>query len=151
MKNLKLQKRLAAEMMKCSPNRVHFNPERTSDVKEAITKADIRGMIKQGVITEKKIKGISRVRARKIKVQKRKGRQRGSGSRKGKFTARAKPKTVWMNAVRAQRKFLKELKDKDLLTPGSFWDLYRKSKGGFFRSVRHIKLFIKEKGMVKAK
>jgi len=46
---------------------------------------------------------------------------------------------------------LKELKDKDLLIPGSFWNLYRKSKGGFFRSVRHIKLFIKEKGMVKAK
>ncbi|MBW3001791.1 50S ribosomal protein L19e [Candidatus Woesearchaeota archaeon] len=151
MKKLKLQKRLAAEMLKCSPNRVHFVPERLSDIKEAITKADIRGLIKQGVIKERPVIGISRVRARKIKLQKRKGRQKGSGSRKGKFSARAKPKDVWMNAVRAQRKFLKELKDKDLLTPGSFWDLYRKSKGGFFRSVRHIKLFIKEKGMVKEK
>jgi large subunit ribosomal protein L19e len=151
MKHLRLQKRLASEVLKCSPHRVRFNPERTSDIREAITKADIRGLIKLGVISEKKIKGISKVRARKIKVQKRKGRQRGSGSRKGKFTARSKPKEVWMNAVRAQRKFLKELKDKDLLTPGSFWELYNKSKGGFFRSVRHIKLFIKEKGMVKSK
>ncbi len=151
MKQLKLQKRLASEIMKCSVKRVYFNPERTSDIKEAITKADIRGLVKLGVIKEKKVKGVSRVRARKIQLQKRKGRQKGSGSRKGKFTARAKPKSVWMNAVRAQRKFLKELKDKDLLTPGSFWELYRKSKGGFFRSVRHIKLFIKEKGMVKAK
>ncbi len=151
MKQLKLQKRLASEMMKCSAKRVYFDPERTSDIKEAITKADIKGLVKLGVIKEKKVKGVSRVRARKIQLQKRKGRRRGSGSRKGKFTARARPKSVWMNAVRAQRKFLKELKDKDLLTPGSFWDLYRKSKGGFFRSVRHIKLFIKEKGMVKAK
>ena len=151
MKQLKLQKRLASEVMKCSTKRVRFDPERTSDVKEAITKADIRGLVKLGVIKEKRVTGVSRVRARKIQIQKRKGRQKGSGSRKGKFTARAKPKSVWMNAVRAQRKFLKELKDKDLLIPGSFWNLYRKSKGGFFRSVRHIKLFIKEKGMVKAK
>lgn len=151
MKHLRLQKRLAADVMNCSPNRVHFEPDRTSDIREAITKADIRGLVKQGVISEKKIKGTSRVRARKIQVQKRKGRQRGSGSRKGKFTARAKPKEVWMSTVRAQRKFLKELKDKGLITSRSFWELYNKSKGGFFRSVRHIKLFIKEKGMVKSK
>ena len=72
-------------------------------------------------------------------------------SRKGKFSARANPKLVWMRSVRAQRKFLKELKDKDLLITGCFWELYRKSKGGFFRSIRHIKLFIKEKGLVKEK
>ncbi|MBD3304690.1 50S ribosomal protein L19e [Candidatus Woesearchaeota archaeon] len=151
MKHLRLQKRLASEVLECSPHRVHFDPERTSDIREAITKADIRGLVKLGVIGEKKIKGISRVRARKIKVQKRKGRQRGSGSRKGKFTARAKPKEVWMNTVRAQRKFLKELKSKGLLTSANCGALYKKSKGGFFRSVRHIKLFIKEKGMVKSK
>jgi len=151
MKHLRLQKRLASEVLKCSQHRVYLNPERTSDIQEAITKTDIRGLIKQGVIAEKKIKGTSRVRARKIQVQKRKGRQKGSGSRKGKFTARSKPKEVWMNTVRAQRKFLKELKDKDLLSSASFWELYKKSKGGFFRSVRHIKLFIKEKGMVKSK
>jgi large subunit ribosomal protein L19e len=148
---MKLQKRLAAEIMKCSPKRVQFNTDRTSDIKEAITKADIRSLVKQGIIVEKKVKGVSRVRARKIKQQKRKGRQKGGGSRKGKFSARAKPKQVWMNTVRAQRKFLQELKDKDLLVQGAFWALYRKSKGGFFRSIRHIKLFIKEKGLVKKK
>ncbi|MBW2973271.1 50S ribosomal protein L19e [Candidatus Woesearchaeota archaeon] len=148
---MKLQKRLASEILKCSPKRVQFKPDKTADVKEAITKADVRVLIKQGIIKEKPVKGIARTRARKIKLQKRKGRQRGSGSRKGKFTARAKPKMVWMRTVRAQRKFLKELKDKGLLAPGSFWELYKKSKGGFFRSVRHIKLFIKEKGMVKKK
>jgi large subunit ribosomal protein L19e len=151
MKQLKLQKRIASEVMKCAQKRVHFDPDKTSDVKEAITKADIRILVKQGVIKAKPVKGVSRVRARKIKVQKRKGRQKGSGSRKGKFTARAKPKRVWMNTVRAQRKFLKELKNKDLLVPGGFWDLYRKSKGGFFRSVRHIKIYMTEKGLVKKK
>lgn len=151
MKQLKLQKRIASEILKCSQKRVHFDPDKASDVKEAITKADIRGLIKQGIIKAKPVKGVSRVRSRKIKVQKRKGRQKGSGSRKGKFSARAKPKKVWMNTVRAQRKFLKDLKSKDLLVPGGFWDLYRKSKGGFFRSVRHIKIYMSEKGLVKKK
>lgn len=151
MKHLKLQKRLAADVLKCSRKRVKFDPDKSSDVQEAITKADIRGLVKLGIIKEKKVKGISKVRARKIQSQKQKGRRRGSGSRKGSFAARAKPKLVWMNAVRAQRKFLKELKDKEFITSASFWELYRKSKGGFFRSVRHIKLFIKEKGMVKSK
>ena len=148
---MKLQKRLAAEIMKCSQKKVQFDTDRLSDVKEAITKADVRAMIKQGAIKAKPVRGVSKVRAKKIKQQKRKGRQKGSGSRKGKFSARSDPKLVWMRTVRAQRKFLKELKDKDLLVPGSFWELYRKSKGGFFRSIRHIKLFIKEKGMVKTK
>lgn len=148
---MKLQKRIAADAMKCSQKRVHFDPDKLSEVKEAITKADIRSLIKQGIIKEKRIQGISNVRSKKIKDQKRKGRRKNSGSRKGKFSARSKPKRVWMNTVRAQRKFLKELKEKDLLIQGCFWDLYRKSKGGFFRSIRHIKLFIKEKGLVKEK
>ncbi|MBW2986700.1 50S ribosomal protein L19e [Candidatus Woesearchaeota archaeon] len=148
---MKLQKRIAADAMKCSQKRVHLDPDKLTEVKEAITKADVRVLIKQGVIKEKPVKGISKARSKKIKQQKRKGRQKSGGSRKGKFSARANPKLVWMRSVRAQRKFLKELKDKDLLITGCFWELYRKSKGGFFRSIRHIKLFIKEKGLVKEK
>lgn len=151
MKQLKLQKRIASGILKCSKKRVRLDPERLSDIKEAITKADVRGLIKQGIIKEKPIAGISKVRARKTQAQKRKGRQKGGGSRKGKFSARANPKKVWMNTVRAQRKFLKELKDKGLLVPGGFWELYHKSKGGFFRSVRHIKIYISEKELVKKK
>ena len=148
---MKLQKRIAADAMKCSKKRVKFDPDKLSEVKEAITKADIRILVKQGIIKEKPARGISQARVKKIKQQKRKGRQKNVGSRKGKFSARSNPKRVWMRSVRAQRRFLKELKDKDFLITGCFWELYRKSKGGFFRSIRHIKLFIKEKGLVKEK
>lgn len=148
---MNLQKRLAAKLLKCSPKRIVFDISKAPEIKEAITKFDIRGLIKKKIITKKQIKGTSKVRARKTKIQKRKGKRRGVGSRKGKASARAKPKRVWINTVRAQRKFLKNLKSKGLITSINFRKLYAKSKGGFFRSVSHLKLFINEQGLIKKK
>jgi large subunit ribosomal protein L19e len=148
---MNLQKRLAAKLLKCSPKRIVFDTSKATEIKESITKFDIRGLIKKKIITKKQIKGTSKVRARKTQIQKRKGRRKGLGSRKGKASARAKPKRVWINTVRAQRKFLKNLKSKGFITPADFRKLYAKSKGGFFRSVSHLKLFINEQGLIKKK
>ena len=68
---LKLQKRLAADVLGCSEKRVLFDQDRLEDIKEAITKLDIRSLIADGTIREKPIKGISRARARKTALQKR--------------------------------------------------------------------------------
>lgn len=141
---LKLQKRLAATVLNCSPKRVVFDPARLEDIKEAITKTDIRLLVGEGAIAERPEKGVSRVRANKRKRQKSKGLRRGEGSRKGKATARRPKKQAWMDGIRAQRKFLKYLKGNNLLKPGAFKELYVKSKGGFFRSIKHIKLHIHE-------
>jgi len=148
---MRLQKRLSAKMMKCSHQRVHFDTEKLSDIKEAITKADIRGLIKRKVITELRVQGIAQGRARKTRLQKKKGRQRGFGSRKGRATARDNPKKSWMNRIRAQRSFLKELKSKGLISLQDFHSLYLKAKGGFFRSVGHIKLYATEHDLFKKK
>ncbi|MBN2459411.1 50S ribosomal protein L19e [Candidatus Woesearchaeota archaeon] len=139
---LKLQKRLAANVMRCSPKRVAFDPARLEDIKEAITKTDIRLLVGEGAIREVPEKGVSRVRANKRLVQRRKGLRKGAGSRKGKSTARHARKDAWMSKVRAQRNFIKEIKP--ILKPGAFKELYKKSKGGFFRSVKHIKLYTAE-------
>ncbi len=141
---LKLQKRLAATVLNCSTKRVVFDPARLEDIKEAITKTDIRLLVGEGAIVERPEKGVSRVRANKRKRQKRKGLRKGEGSRKGKATARRPKKQAWMDGIRAQRKFLKYLKTNNLLKPGAFKELYVKSKGGFFRSIKHIKLHIHE-------
>jgi len=148
---MNLQKRLASKILKCSPKRIVFDTDKATEIKEAITKFDIRGLIQKKIITKKQIKGTSKVRARKIKIQKRKGKRRGVGSRKGKASARAKPKRVWINTVRAQRNFLKMLKSKKLISAADFRRLYAKSKGGFFRSVSHLKLFSNEQGLIKKK
>src|SRR3989344_4016006 len=91
----------------------------------------------------------SRFHARKRKEQKSYGKQKGFGSRKGKKTARLKPKRAWMNKIRLQRRFIKSLRDKDAITSAVYHELYMKSKGGFFRSLRHLKLHASEKGIVK--
>lgn len=142
--NLSLQKRLAATVLRCSQKRVIFDPTGLEDIKEAITKTDIRLLIGDGTIKKKPKKGVSRVRANKRKRQKRKGLRKGAGRRKGKATARESKKEAWMKKIRAQRKFLTHLRERSLIKPDIYKGLYKKSKGGFFRSVKHITLYIGE-------
>ena len=145
------QKRISANLLKCGVERVYFNPKYLESIKEAITKSDIRLLISDNVIVRIPKKGVSRVRARKIATQKRKGLRKGKGSKKGTLNATITAKRRWINKVRIQRQFLKELKDKDLLVPGVYRNLYMKSKGGFFRSKRHIQLYIGEHNLINKK
>ena len=142
--NLKVQKRLASQILNCSPDRVVFNDDRLEDIKQAITKRDLKLLIGDGAISKKAGNFTSRVRANKLAGQKRKGRRSGPGSKKGKTTARANPKQIWMNILRVQREFLRLLLEKKIVTRAAYRELYLKSKGGFFRSKRHIKLYLQE-------
>lgn len=142
---------MAADIFGCSPSKVHLDTERLDDIKEAISKTDIKRLISDGVITKKQIRGTSRVRARKVAEQKRKGRQSGHGSRKGKVNARLSTKSTWIIRIRVQRNFLKELKDKELINNEVYRNSYRKAKGGFFRSKRHIKLYLGDNNLFNKK
>jgi len=146
---LKTQKRLAASLLKCSKKRIVFDSERLDEIKESITKKDINNLIKDKCIKKKQAKGVSRVRANKIKRQKAKGRRKGPGSKKGKHGARLPKKQAWMNKVRVQRQFIKELKDKKIIASKSHQILYSKIGGGFFRSRKHIKIYMKENDLIK--
>ncbi len=144
-----IQKRIAARALKCVPSRVWLNPEKLDDIKKAITTADVRELIKQGTIIRKPIKGHSRYWARLRLEQKRKSRQQGTGSRKGRASARRNPKDAWMATVRLQRELINRLKHTSKLKQEDATNLYRKSKGGFFRSIHHLKMYIQENGMMK--
>ena len=146
---LTVQKRLAASVLNCSKKRVQFVAERLPDIKEAITKADIRALVSEGVVTKVQEKGVSRGRARHKAGQRRKGLQRGPGKRKGKKTSIVSRKEAWMTKIRAQRVFLAELKEKSLVDAEAYKNLYRKSKGGFFRNKRHIKVYLKENNLIR--
>jgi len=151
MVNLTLQRRLAAQIMKCAPEKVGFNTENLAEVKESITKADVKGLIGNGVIYKKHSPGSSRGRARKILAQKKKGLRKGHGSRKGTANARSKKKDEWISKIRKQRDLLKELRAKGLITISVYQKLFNKAKGGFFRSVRHIKIYLNEHKLVTKK
>jgi len=145
---LKLQKRLASSVLKGSKKRIRFEPEVLDEIKEGLTKDDVRGMISRGLIRIKQKKGVSRVRAKKKAKQRTKGLRNGPGKRKGTKNARTPDKEIWMKKIRLQRKFLKELYNKEYITPQTYRKLYNKAKGGFFRSKRHIKLYIDDNDLV---
>ena len=148
---LTVQRRIAAQLMKCAPSRVRFDTARTTEIKEAITKFDIWALIKQGVIQRVQIVGTSRGRARALHQQKLSGRSRGHGSRKGRSGARENTKRAWMNRIRNQRELIKTLKDNESITKVAFRDMYQKAKGGYFRSRRHVKLYIEEHNLIQKK
>ena len=146
---LDVQKRLAAQVMKCGEHRVRLNPDSLEEIKEAITKSDIRHLINNGIITKRRLLNTSKYWARKHRKQKSKGKQKGVGSRKGKKTARLPPKREWMNKIRLQRRYIKSLRDNKLISTTDYHEIYMKSKGGFFRSIRHLKLYTQERGLIK--
>lgn len=148
---LSVQKRLAASTLGCSPKKVKFSPERLADIKEAITKADVRALINDGVIIKEQAVGVSRARAKHRENQRKKGLQRGAGKRKGKKTATVPRKQTWMIKIRVQRKFITELRDNNIIDAAGYKNLYRKAKGGFFRSRRHIKIYMNEHDIVQSK
>ena len=145
---LAVQKRLAADILKCSSKRIRLSPDRLSEMKEAITKADIRGLISDGLIIKIPKKGVSRVRAKHRANQRRKGLQRGPGKKKGKATSIISRKTSWMAKIRAQRIFISLLRENKLVDAEGYKNLYRKAKGGFFRNKRHIKVYMEEHKLV---
>jgi large subunit ribosomal protein L19e len=145
---MKAKKKLAAGILKTSPKKVKFDVEALEDIKKAITRSDMRGLIAVKKITKSNKPEQSRARARKIAAQKRKGRQKGKGSKKGKKHSVISKKEKWMAKIRVQRLFLKELRDKKLLSTGNYRNLYRKSKGGYFRNKRHIKLYLTEQKLI---
>lgn len=146
---LTIQKRLAARVLKCSKKKIVLDRERFEELKESITKADIRKLIIDHAIAKKKINAPSRVRARQIARKKIKGQKKGHGSRKGKPGARHDAKTNWKNHIRKQRKLLKDLRDRQRISRNDYRKLYLRAKGGYFRNVGHLKMYIKEQQLLK--
>jgi len=147
--NLGNKKKLAAQIFDVGKKRVFFDPSKLDEIKEAITNEDIRSLVKSGAINIKNKKGITGFTSKKNLLQKRKGRRKGKGSRKGRGTARTPSKKLWMTKIRIQREILSALRNKNLLEPMTYQLLRNKCKGGFFRSKRHLKLYINENNLIK--
>ncbi|MHA1293543.1 MAG: 50S ribosomal protein L19e [Promethearchaeota archaeon] len=143
--NLKAQKRMASQILKCGINRVYFDPYLIEDIKMAITREDIRNLIKEGVIQKKYKKGISKTRKNIRHQRKKKGRARGLGKRKGTKGARNPKKKAWIKRIRPQRRELKKLRDRKLITTATYRKLYKNAKGGMFASVAQLHRYIKDK------
>jgi large subunit ribosomal protein L19e len=146
MPDLSNQRRLAAALLKCGEGRVFLDPASQEDLADAVTRADVRGAIKAGVIRRKPVIGTSRARARRYAAEIAKGRHQGPGSRKGTPSSRLPRKTRWIRRIRAQRALLAELRATKKIPPAVYREFYRKAKGGMFRSRAHLQQNLKLAG-----
>ncbi|MFZ1126725.1 MAG: 50S ribosomal protein L19e [Methanoregula sp.] len=139
MSDVASQRRIAASILKCGVNRVWFDPERLSDIENAISREDLRGLITDGAIKAHQKKGVSRGRARVRTAQRSYGHRKGVGKRKGALGARTPSKRAWIQKIRAIRKALVALRGEGTIDRHLYRVIYRKAAGGQFRSVAHMK------------
>jgi len=137
--------RLAAEILGVGESRIWIDPKRLSEATEAVSKDDVRKLIKEGVIKVEQKKGNSRARWKVRHEQRKKGRRRGYGKRKGKATARQDPKEAWMHRIRKIRRYLKYLRDHEVIDRRTYRELYLKAKGGMFDSLSNLKTYMRER------
>lgn len=139
---MSFQKRLAASIMGVGESRVWIDPEREEDVAEAITKDDIRGLIRSGAIKKRPKATPSRGRARELMMKKSRGQRAGMGSRKGKASARRRTERLWAYKVRKMRAYLKLLRARNEIDRVTYRSLYLKVKGNAFTSLSSLKRFL---------
>jgi len=147
--DLKSQRRMAADILKCGENRIRI--EESKDVEEALTRNDVRKLIVKGLITKAPAVGTGRARANETMRQKKRGRRAGRGSRQGMRGVRDGKKRNWMKRTRALRRSLRELRDTGKITVTDYREMYLLAKGNAFRNKRHLMSYIKEHEMMGAK
>lgn len=149
--DLKNQRRLASEIIGCGGNRIWIDPTRMEDVAEAITRSDIRLLIGSKAIKAKQKAGISRGRSRYIQGQKKKGKRRGQGSRKGTKKARTPKKRAWIKTIRPIRAQLMRYRNQGKIDTATYRKLYRRAKGGMFRNKARLEAHLRSEGLLKEK
>ncbi|KAK3520013.1 hypothetical protein QTP70_010846 [Hemibagrus guttatus] len=106
MSMLKLQKRLASNVLRCGKKKVWLDPNETNEIANANSRQQIRKLLKDGLIIKKPVTVHSHARCRKNTLARRKGRHTGIGKRKGTANARMPEKLCWMRRMRILRRLL---------------------------------------------
>ncbi len=134
---MKLEKKraLAARTLNVGKNRIVFNLRRLSELKEAITKQDIRDLYAARAIS------ILEKRGRKKPAKSKKRRLAGSIKKKVK-----KRKMAYVILTRKLRAYLSNIKKTGQVSQDKFLELRRDIRRRSFRSLAHFKERIFHKG-----
>lgn len=146
--SMKTARRIAAYELGVGESRIQFKQANAQKAASALTREDIRGLIKDGSIYPSAPVGQTRLAGKMRHRQKRKGRRRGHGSRSGLASARTPPKEAWISKVRRQRAFLAALAEEKKLKRADARHIYRMVKGGAFRSVSALQAHLKERKLI---
>ena len=126
--DLTKKKVLAAKTLAVGKSRILFNVERTEEIKEAITKQDIRDLHKAGAILIKPIHGRKTIVFRKTR--------RLAGSVRKKIKNR---KQEYVKLTRKLRAYVFELKKQGKLTLDQYYILRKEIKSKSFKNKRYLK------------
>lgn len=126
--NLKKKKELAKKTLKVSKKRIIFLAPRLNEIKDAITKQDIKELQKEGAIVINPPKG-------RRKIEKRK-RKRGVGKIKKKVNKR---KRNYVILTRKLRKYISELQKRGKISKKETTEIRKKIRNKIFRSKLHLK------------
>jgi len=137
---LENKKALIARTLKVGKNRIAINESRLSELKEAITKQDIKDLKEAGVIIIKEISG------RKSNLKRKTRRRAGSVKKKVKTK-----KLTYMTLTRKLRAYLAGLKRREIITNEEFKALRKEIRSSSFRSLSHMKERVSHSGLEKAK
>ena len=124
---LNKKKELAGRVFGIGKERIVFNKEGLSDIKEAITREDIRDLYKRKVIVIRAIKGRKKIARRK---------RRKTGKIRKKVNTRKKD---YATLTRKLRAFIAELKNKEIIRAEEYRNLRKEIRSKNFRSKAHIK------------
>ena len=137
-------RRIASEFLKVGESKVRFRNDSMKKIEEALTREDVRTLIKEGSIYAIAKRGVSRARGMEKRGQIKKGRRGGMGSRRGTPSARLDSKEAWIAKVRAQRRFLAALVDGKQIAPESVRKIYLMVKGNAFKSVKILETYLRD-------
>ena len=125
---LRSKKLMAARTLKVGKKRIHFSNSRLDEIKEAITKQDIRDLLRDKAIIIKEIKG------RRKNPNKTKKKSTGNVIKKVKTR-----KKDYVILTRKLRNFLKDMKQQNRISQEEIIRLRKKIRNKNFRSKAQLK------------
>jgi len=130
--NLRKKKELAARLLKIGKDRIVFVQSRSEDIKEAITKQDIRDLVQDKAIVIKEIKGRTKIR---------KKARRSTGNIRKKVKTR---KQDYVIMTRKLRGYVNELKKKGNLTREEVIEIRKRIRNKAYKSKANLKEYIEQ-------
>ena len=130
--DLSKKKKLTKRTLNVGEDRIVFLESRLEEIKDAITKQDIRDLVKSGAIVIKERKG-------RKKVQRKRSRSTGNIRRKAK-----KKKREYIILTRKLRRYLESQVSEGKPLKEHLTDIRKKIRNRVFRSLAHLKEYIGE-------